>query len=32
LRVFMSALQQLLQRRVQRFRFFQGKLYRRIAG
>jgi hypothetical protein len=32
LRVFTSALQQLLQRRVQRFRFFQSKLYRRTTG
>jgi hypothetical protein len=32
LRVLASAFEQLLQRRVQRFRFFQGKLYRRIAG
>lgn len=32
LRVFTFAFQQLLQRRVQRLRFFQGELYRRIAG
>jgi hypothetical protein len=32
LRVFSSTLQQLLQRCVQRFRFFQAKLYRRTAG
>jgi hypothetical protein len=32
LRVFATALQQLLQRRVQRLRFVQGEFYRRIAG